>query len=121
MHFAAHPRDDGSPESAYMRRSRGRTMDAVRALLVAGADSNATSFDDARWTSDDRGETPLHYVARRHGDHIEIVRALLDAQADPKARDSRGMTPLHYAAQRGHGEIVQALLDAGVHVRFLRF
>ena len=57
MHFAAPPRDDGSPESASIRRSQDRAMDAVRALLVAGADPDATSFDDARWTSSESRST----------------------------------------------------------------
>jgi len=42
------------------------------------------------------------------------VKALLDAGADPKARDKDGWTPLHFAAQFSKSpEVVQALLDAG--------
>jgi len=41
------------------------------------------------------------------------VAALLDAGADPNARDKDGNTPLHRAAQGGSPETVAALLDAG--------
>ncbi|MBI5116614.1 ankyrin repeat domain-containing protein [Candidatus Poribacteria bacterium] len=44
----------------------------------------------------------------------EVVRALLDAGADPNAKDQHGVSVLMIAAfHQGRTEVVQALLDAG--------
>ena len=55
---------------------------------------------------------------------VQAVRGALASGTDPNMRDERGAaqrtwpaepggTPLMYAAERGHVEVVRALLDAG--------
>ena len=44
---------------------------------------------------------------------LRLVRLLVDRGADVTARRKDGMTALHGAAWRGHGNVAQALLDAG--------
>ncbi|MEM1450377.1 MAG: ankyrin repeat domain-containing protein [Planctomycetota bacterium] len=78
-------------------------------LLADGADPNGRS-----------GETSLLCRAAAEG-HAEIVRALLEAGADPSAPDSvrrpeLATTPLHAAAGSGHLACVEALLAAGADV-----
>ena len=114
----ATPNGRASPMSGYRRRSRVRCMEAVRALLDAGADPNARAEDETYGTPHGPGETPLHYAADRG--HAEIVRALLEAGAEPNVwatwdptPDGVGETPLHHAAHRGHAEVVRVLLGAG--------
>lgn len=46
-----------------------------------------------------------------------LVRALLEAGADPNAADPRGYTPLHLAAARGDAGTVRLLLQHGADVR----
>ncbi|MEV4002295.1 ankyrin repeat domain-containing protein [Actinomadura sp. NPDC049753] len=60
---------------------------------------------------DKDGVSPLHY-ASRHG-HLDPVRLLLEAGANPNITESYGFTPLHEAAENGHVEVVRALLTAG--------
>ena len=41
------------------------------------------------------------------------MKLLLRARACSEKRDSRGLTALWVASQKGHGEVVRLLLDAG--------
>ena len=105
----------------------------VEALIAGGADPNARGAAEDRkaalkaveWCkveqkmiADIQGhlETPLHMVA---GWDINpagpaVVEALLEAGADPNARNRWGMTPLHEAARiNDNPAIFKALLDAG--------
>lgn len=45
--------------------------------------------------------------------HVEIVRILLDAGADPSLADGDGVTPLEHAERLGHREIAVLLRAAG--------
>jgi len=45
--------------------------------------------------------------------HVEIVRLLLDAKADPNLADKDGVKPLAHARQRGYRAIEALLLAAG--------
>ena len=55
------------------------------------------------------GLTALHAAAENG--HLDIVRLLLDHDADIDAQDSMGRTPLHVASQQGHRDIVRLLLE----------
>lgn len=80
-------------------------LDAVNALLEAGADPNQFDFP---------GFTPLYFAAQNG--HTEIVRALLEAGANPNIQTDDGVTPLFKTIQIGgdrHIEIVRALIEAG--------
>jgi ankyrin repeat protein len=96
----------------------------VKVLITAGASVNARN---------DRGVTPLMEAAgvsdvmrdsnslrrvRPNAEevkegHVDAVRQLLAAAADPNARDLHGATALMFAAFLGRAAIVQMLLDKG--------
>ena len=57
------------------------------------------------------GNTPLH-IAAIHGDTL-VVRALLDAGADPNAAGEQGDTPLHGALGQKHLQVARMLIAAG--------
>lgn len=74
---------------------------------------------------DAEGLTPMHWVTRTDSNdprEVEAARLLLDAGADPDARDPGGMTPLHTAAEWPSSIALAALLiergasiDATIH------
>jgi len=79
----------------------------ARLLVDHGADVHAVSptFGNV---------TPLHSAAA--GGSPEIVHLLLEADADPNARQNGGFTALHAAAQNGDAAMARDLLDYGADV-----
>ncbi len=120
----------------------GNRLDAVSALLTAGADidsrargcvhetplhyaalvgnaaavSGLLSLGAGADVANGSGETPLHYVsgrAREGGDYGGAASLLLAAAgADVNARERRQRTPLHYAANSQNGGALGVLLSA---------
>ena len=95
-------------------------LHAVQMALLRLVSSNSSSFTNlvdatkhGRW-----GRTPLLLACYKDGTDttLAMVRALLDAGADPNITDSRGKTPLHGACWIGRVQIVKALLDANANV-----
>ena len=59
------------------------------------------------------GATPLHKAAHDTS-NPSVIRALLEAGADPAARAEYGMTPLHVAAwSNSNPSVIRALIEAG--------
>ncbi|XP_068697924.1 transient receptor potential cation channel subfamily A member 1 homolog [Montipora foliosa] len=58
---------------------------------------------------DASGSTPLHCAATEGV--AEVVKALLDAGADVRAKDSEKMTPIHFACSDGKIDTVKVLLQ----------
>jgi ankyrin repeat protein len=79
---------------------------AAGALLVAGADPNAVA-DNAMQVR------PLHSAAAARDP--EAVRVLLEAGADPDARQAGGFTALHAAAQHDDAATAALLLRHGAN------
>ena len=76
----------------------------VAFLLKSGADVKTAARNAQKVTA-------LHgAVARRD---VEIAKMLLEAGADPNARQERGFAPLHDAAANGNGALVELLLKHG--------
>ena len=96
-------------EPAYLpgarRPERAPDLAVVVRLIESGSDPR---------TSNDHGDTPLHFAART-GDQA-IARFLLEAGADADARDRQGNSPLHEAAGAENPAMVALLLDMGVAV-----
>lgn len=67
---------------------KAAASDVARCLAEFSAEVNS-------WDED--GRTPLHWAARS-SETPSVLAALLDAGADPKARDKSGWTHLHQAA-----------------------
>jgi ankyrin repeat protein len=65
----------------------------------------------------DLNRTPLHWAC--YNGHLDMVELLLEAGADPNARDDDYCTCLHIASQRGEAGIVNMLLLEGADLMAL--
>ena len=73
--------------TALHQAARDEALEAAQRLLEVNADGNAVD-SEVRWT-------PLHVAAYKG--HGELITMLLEAKADPCARDDIGWTPADYA------------------------
>ena len=60
------------------------------------------------------GRTILCWAAEKG--QTELVRLLLERNADPSKPGEVGYSTLHYAANNGHNDVVELLLDGGAHL-----
>ena len=108
--------DDGFPVNAgndvgytaLMGAARGASLDVIRFLLSHGARAAL---------ADKCGYTALHWAVaepiRDASKQMAFLCALLDAGADPNARNEEGITPLMNAAWFGCRDSVRELLRRG--------
>ena len=76
-------------------------MTAVKALVEAGADKDASGADQF---------TPLHESAKQG--HVEVVTALVEMGADIGALTDDGETPLQLSIRKGHHHVARVLRGA---------
>lgn len=87
------------------RAAEAGQVPQVRAALAQGA--------QLEWISRD-GWTPLMTACVHHaGKCEEVVRALLEARANPDFEDERGRTPIFWASHEGLTGVLRMLLQAG--------
>lgn len=79
-------------------------LDAVTALLAAGADVHAAARNSFKVQA-------IHAAVASK--NIAIVRAVLDAGADPNAAQQQGFRPIHEAGSSGSRELAELLLKHG--------
>jgi len=85
-----------------------RDAEMCRVLLdCKEVDVNAT---------DEKGETPLHWLLKERNAPIEIARLLIEHGADVRREDNDSQAPLYEAASTGNVEIARLLLDHGADV-----
>jgi ankyrin repeat protein len=87
-----------------MLAARTNSLEALKMLLEAGAQINAT---------DQRGRTVVMYEKWSYAPTVEVFRILLDAKADPNAVAPDGRTPLMFAMYGAPPEIIDLLLERG--------
>ena len=85
------------------------SAEAIRALVAAGADVEAPSRNE-QFAPEAR---PLHSAVA--AERLDNAEALLDAGADPKARQHGGFTPLMGAERSGNFDIAELLIERGAY------
>lgn len=95
--------------------ARDGNVDAVAALLAAGADQTVVDHYMAA--------VPAHKAA--YGGHADVVRLLVDAPGFEQVKNVQGpyngYTPLHDAVWHGHRGAAEVLLGAGVRTDLAGF
>ena len=90
----------------YAGRARGllRPADAARALIAAGADVHAPARNAFKVQA-------LHAAVA--GRNLDIVKAVLEAGADPNAQQQAGFRPMHEAGTNANRALAELLLAHG--------
>ena len=79
-------------------------LDAVKALIAAGADVRAAARNPFKVQA-------IHAAAASR--NVAIVRAVLEAGADPNAQQQQGFRPMHEAGTNGNLELAELLVSHG--------
>jgi len=83
-------------------------LDAVRTLIASGADVHATARNPFK-------VQPVHAAAASR--NLDVLRAVLEAGADPNVPQQQGFVPLHEAAAKGNREMAELLVKHGADPR----
>ena len=92
-------------DRSLVEAAKARDLEALRALLAAGAPVEAPQGD---------GATALHWAV--YWNDAEAAALLLRAGANASAANDLGVTPLLLACQNGSVELVEMLLETGADV-----
>ncbi len=83
-------------------------LDAVRVLIGGGADVHATAKNSFK-------VRPVHAAAASK--NLDVLRAVLEAGADPNVPQQLGFVPLHEAATSGNRAMAELLIAHGADPR----
>ena len=87
------------------------------ALIVVKAFKSQLQVEDVRETQTYGTEnTPLHIACMNGNSSLDIVRYLIEQNANVNARNINGETPLHISASNGFTKLTQELLKRKVNV-----
>lgn len=93
---------------ALIEACKAHNLEEVSRLLQEGADLNTVN------TGDNKKYTPLHWACDGKG-NLEIVKALLDAGANPNALSRGNTTPFMWACRECGTDIINELLENGAN------
>ena len=103
----AYAKPDGTPYSDVVKLElHGKDEEEVAHVLKDGRSENIVGALDVK-----SGMSTLHYAASLGS--VNIVTMLLDAGADPNAKDVNGTTALMFSVSQGHAECTRVLLERG--------
>ncbi|KAL7941496.1 ankyrin repeat-containing domain protein [Trichoderma barbatum] len=96
------------------RNRQGRA--AIHLAAVAGQYAIIDHFADDVNSKDNDGNTPLYHAAKfSHNNFVQRLLKLPNIDINPTA-DRWKKLPLHIACEKGHDDVVEALLDAGAPI-----
>lgn len=102
----------------YMRDASGLTplMTAVKEGHLSVCAKLIEAGDDINTVHDETGKTLVHIAVGNH--NLEIMRYLIQHNADINAKDKAGDTPISLAAEQGLTDVYEVLKDAGAYLSF---
>ncbi|HUU20801.1 MAG TPA: ankyrin repeat domain-containing protein [Sedimentisphaerales bacterium] len=101
------PAEPAAATAALFRAIGRNNVKHMRLAIAQGADLEAKNKD---------GCTPLYAAVATPGGNRAMIKLLLEAGANPNARDPRGWIPLHVAARNWQISTVKLLVSAGSDV-----